>query len=536
MKRKTRGVARRTWPPLFYEGVILMKKLILLLLALCLTFPALADSQVESQYTLEARSLDMNRYTNTMAALMKGESNYVLLSAEGEKLTDKPYLSMRPREQFYEVALEEGTNTLGLIDSEGREILPLSYGDVEVISPRWQVGVVLEEATVDNYDYKSWGGEHFYLVSAYDFFFNGAKVGSLGRTEYGSANAFGNYLYIRDKAGAISYYDSAFRKSAYEGDSIYSEYVEDYRTHAFWHPGSNQQAFTADCTLTPEDVQCAIACINNQFFDLQGNLLFSAASPYDTVSKFENGYARVRAYGKYGLLDENGREVIPCQYDEISCSNTYFGAGYQIVVKDGKVGYVDQNGSETTPFQYSSSTASSYCSPFTYLNSLEGDVIVISAAVGEIPQRFRDISMASDRDSCPVICVSPEEDKAGVMDLAGNMVIAADGTYDDTYDLSLSNDGTLVIGRSSGGLYTVYRLAHTAVESVPAAQEETVEPANVDGWACPACGTQNAGKFCTECGAARSAEGLSCLHCGYTPEGSLPKFCPECGTKWGAAE
>lgn len=513
-----------------------MKKLILLLLALCLTFPALADSTVESQYTLEARSLDMNRYTNTMAAVLKNASNYVLLSADGQELTDRPYIAMRPKEMFYEVALEEGTNVLGLIDSEGKEVMDLAYGDVEVLSQRWQVGVVLEEATVDNYDYKSWGGEHFYLVSAYDFFFNGAKVGSLGRTQYQNANVFGNYLYIKDKSGNVSYYDSAFNKSAYVGDSTYSEYEEDYRTHTFWHPGSNQQAFTPGCTLTLDDVQCAIACINNQFFDLQGNLLFTAANPYDTVSKFENGYARVRAFGKYGLIDDTGREVIPCQYDGINCSNTYFGTDYQIVVKDGKVGYVDRNGNETTAFQYSESTASSYSSPFTYLDSLEGDVIVVSAAVGEIPQRFKEISMSSDRDSCPVICVSPEEDKAGVMDLAGNMVIAADGTYDNVYDFSLSNDGTLVIGQQSGGVYNVYRLSHTAIESVPVAQAQPAAPTGEDGWTCASCNTQNTGKFCTECGAARPAQTASCLTCGYTPEGDAPKFCPECGTEWGTAK
>lgn len=514
-----------------------MKKLIVLLLALCLTVPALADSVVDSQYTLEARSLDLNRYNNTMAVVKKGASNYVLLSADGRELTDKPYIMMNPQDMFYKVALEEGTNVIGLIDGEGKEVMDLAYGDVEVLSERWQVGVVLEEATVDNYDYKTWSGDHFYLVSAYDFYFNGAKVGSLGRTEYKNAYAFGNYLYLKDKSDNISYYDSAFNKSEYVSESGYSsEYDEDYRTHTFWHPGSNQQAFAPGCTLTPDDVQCSIACINNQFFDLQGNLLFSAVSPYDTVRKFENGYARVRAFGKYGLIDETGREVIPCQYDEINCSNTYFGAGYQIVVKDGKVGYVDQNGNETTPFQYSSSTASSYSSPFTYLDSLEGDVIVISAAVGEIPQRFKEISMASDRDSCPVICVSPEEDKAGVMDLAGNMVIPADGTYDDVYDFTLSNDGTLVIGHPSSGVYNVYGLSHTAVASVPAAQAAPAAAAGEDGWACAACNTQNTGKFCTECGAARPEQVVACPGCGYKPDGDIPKFCPECGKQWGSAQ
>ncbi len=47
-------------------------------------------------------------------------------------------------------------------------------------------------------------------------------------------------------------------------------------------------------------------------------------------------------------------------------------------------------------------------------------------------------------------------------------------------------------------------------------------------WKC-ACGTENTGKFCSECGKRRPEE-LVCEKCGYRPEaGTSPKFCPECG-------
>ena len=52
-----------------------------------------------------------------------------------------------------------------------------------------------------------------------------------------------------------------------------------------------------------------------------------------------------------------------------------------------------------------------------------------------------------------------------------------------------------------------------------------------DGWTC-ACGTVNKGKFCTECGAKKPA--AACTNCGWKPADptQLPKFCPECGTKF----
>ena len=50
-----------------------------------------------------------------------------------------------------------------------------------------------------------------------------------------------------------------------------------------------------------------------------------------------------------------------------------------------------------------------------------------------------------------------------------------------------------------------------------------------DTWTCK-CGAVNTGKFCPECGAKKPGK-VKCDKCGYEfPEGSkIPKFCPECG-------
>ena len=47
------------------------------------------------------------------------------------------------------------------------------------------------------------------------------------------------------------------------------------------------------------------------------------------------------------------------------------------------------------------------------------------------------------------------------------------------------------------------------------------------GWTCPVCGNVSTGKFCTECGAKKPAEGWTCS-CGAVNKG---KFCSECGSK-----
>ena len=57
-------------------------------------------------------------------------------------------------------------------------------------------------------------------------------------------------------------------------------------------------------------------------------------------------------------------------------------------------------------------------------------------------------------------------------------------------------------------------------------------PQQTNGWIC-SCGAVNKGKFCVECGAPKPAGALlyRCDKCGWEPEDPAhpPKFCPECG-------
>ncbi|MEG3033041.1 MAG: zinc ribbon domain-containing protein, partial [Enterococcus sp.] len=56
-------------------------------------------------------------------------------------------------------------------------------------------------------------------------------------------------------------------------------------------------------------------------------------------------------------------------------------------------------------------------------------------------------------------------------------------------------------------------------------------------WTCPQCGTENTGKFCSNCGTPKPAASgkvdlkMKCSECGSIVDLSngIPKFCPECG-------
>lgn len=65
---------------------------------------------------------------------------------------------------------------------------------------------------------------------------------------------------------------------------------------------------------------------------------------------YENGTIRVKRSGKYGLIDIEGKEILPTEYDEIK---TLKGLENSILVyKDGKVGLVDSKGKKIIDTKY----------------------------------------------------------------------------------------------------------------------------------------------------------------------------------------
>ncbi len=72
-------------------------------------------------------------------------------------------------------------------------------------------------------------------------------------------------------------------------------------------------------------------------------------------------------------------------------------------------------------------------------------------------------------------------------------------------------------------------------QGAPVAPAQPQPAVTATAWNCARCGTGNSGNFCTECGAPKPAVIAPCSKCGYVPEdpNKLPKFCPQCGTKYG---
>lgn len=70
---------------------------------------------------------------------------------------------------------------------------------------------------------------------------------------------------------------------------------------------------------------------------------------YTYVDRFHNGYCQVWSdYDKAGLIDSTGKEVVPCQYDEVMLPSD----GMILVVREERIGYYKTNGELGIDFQF----------------------------------------------------------------------------------------------------------------------------------------------------------------------------------------
>ena len=442
-----------------------MKKFICVLavlVCLCLCATALAEPTVRK---LDS-SVSLNRETGVLAVQDRETRTYMLTTPEGEVLTTEPYTGIYAKEYGFfkvEVASEDGVHDEGLIDSTGRVIIPPEYADIDVVSERWQTGVKLTPCEADDKDYTffSFGSDEkkYFRIDTVDFFFDGQKVGTLGRSDYGSyAQAYGAYVRVSDRGNNGVFYNSAMERSPAAGS--YGEY-DNSRVNGevvYTHNGSGQTAFAPGCTLTADEVKQSALYKDGAFYDLQGNEICRAARDYDNVYDIGGGYSRVSLYndGKttHGVINAACEEIIPPEYDEVGLYGKTLNLGYIGVEKDGKFGYVDVNGNVTCDFVYSADIVDDH-GTFAELKNLDGTIIVLSAAVGELPEHYADVQFIGYEGSM-VFAAKNAEGAWGIVGLNGETVVPF--SADISYVSDMSRDGRVVIIEDNDYDYYVYMI------------------------------------------------------------------------------
>ena len=131
-------------------------------------------------------------------------------------------------------------------------------------------------------------------------------------------------------------------------------------------------------------------------------------------------------------------------------------------IKDGKFGYLKQNGEVACEFKYAADAVIN-CGwvPMTWLYNEDGSITVLSAAAGELPQRFENIELEHSDEGCsPLFIAQVSKGKVGVFDMYGEEIIPADGQYDNKYDFQISQDAAVIVAATGYGEATIYQLSN----------------------------------------------------------------------------
>lgn len=148
------------------------------------------------------------------------------------------------------------------------------------------------------------------------------------------------------------------------------------------------------------------------------------SSKYQFIGNIkEYSYTRVKLNGKYGFIDENGREIIPCIYDWIDDEQSLCDDNCRIVL-NGKYGFIDKNGKEVIPCNYDGASIFNEGLAAIKLNGKWG--FIDRDGIEVIPHRYEEVY--AFREGFVAIKLNG---KWGFIDKSGREVIPCkyDGTY-----------------------------------------------------------------------------------------------------------
>ena len=508
-----------------------MKKFLLLVLALCLLCSAaFADVKV-----LSASSLDLNKDADTFC-VRTANRKYQVVDADMNPLSDEYYSISSSSYGLYIVKTED--NSEGLLAGNGELLIRPVYADVRIISDRWAAGITLTDSTAENYDYKittygSEPGTRFCLVDTVDLYYRGTLLHTFSRMEYDNANAVGDYVIITSRDKKYAAYSKDFTPSSFVPESGYSEYNENWNTGKVTHVGSGQEAFAPGCTLTPDEVEKSIWIKKDKLVDLQGNVLADLTPYYSKSIDNESNLIKVRDnYKKYGLLDSAGNELLPCKYDELGYDlDLALVTGYLYAVRDGKSGFVSLKDGSEKGFGFLES-AGKQRSAFIVIEDPREGTILISAAAGELPGRYKSVEVPYN-SAAMYATVEEMDGRIHVIDVYGNEALEDNPEIKYSYDVDYSRDGTVVLVRDIERQYHIYAMDPSAY--APVAAPAPTAPAADGAWTCENGHEGNTGNFCATCGAKKpepepepADETWTCEN-GH--EGNVGNFCPVCGAK-----
>lgn len=151
------------------------------------------------------------------------------------------------------------------------------------------------------------------------------------------------------------------------------------------------------------------------YINKKGKVVLSLKDYWCYTGTFsDEGLALINKDGKWGLMDESGKIITDCMYDEVEG----FAEGYYQVIKDGKAGFVDKKGKEIIPCNFYATFAFKDGFAKVCVDWDAGKWSLIDTDGNIIIPEVKDIG-----DYFEGVAVAKRNDRFGYVDKSGNEVI-----------------------------------------------------------------------------------------------------------------
>lgn len=253
----------------------------------------------------------------------------------------------------------------------------------------------------------------------------------------------------------VSYENGKFGVIDNEGNKIiepnYSEFIA--------IPNNSKPIFICTYDINDTEGTYKTKAINDKNEEvLTGYDKIEALDNYDSKQNiwYEDNILKVSKNEKYGLIDFEGKEVLACDYDEITALNGV--KGNILVKKAGNMGLVNEQGQTIIPVQYKNilTLKEGYKNEYIIVNENNQYGLINTSGIVVIEPKYE---MVKYLNSSSMFAVK----EAGVWKVIdiGNGDVVIDGGYDDI--IHAKSDGFVVV---KDGKYGV----------IDSNKEEKIEP------------------------------------------------------------
>lgn len=245
----------------------------------------------------------------------------------------------------------------------------------------------------------------------------------------------------------VSYENGKFGVIDNEGNSI----IEPSYNEMISIPNNSKPIFICTYDINEAEGTYKTKAVNDKNEEiLTGYDKIEALDNYDSKQNiwYEDNVLKVCKNGKYGLIDFEGKEVAPCDYDEITALN---GVKSNILVKKaGNIGLVNEKGQTIVPVQYKDilTLKEGYKNEYIIVNENNQYGLINTSGVVVIEPKYE---MVKYLNSSSIFAVK----EAGVwkaIDI-GTGSIVIDGGYDDI--IQAKSDSFVIV---KAGKYGVVNL------------------------------------------------------------------------------